>query len=291
MHLDKYALPFWQAPGEGAPSGDSAPSDPAAVVSEPAEPTPPPTEGAPAEHKDVPAWALKRIAEESNKRRQAEQRAENEARARSDAEALAQRLQANHKPGDPAPAPSPPQPQRTNADPNRQAEINAAAAQQRFYEDTLEVRNRGLSQFGAGFVDALAKLEAVEATNDDFIADVLGADKANAHVILETLSKDLEKAGSLAKMNSRQRIAEIVRMTMASKPAAAPTPTPAAPASALAAAPAATPAKGVSKAPAPAPSLAATTTKPPVDWRSDEASDEEFTTGFNETMAKRRAVR
>ena len=84
MHLDKYRFPLWQVAGEGG--GDSAKAasvDPSVVAA--VDPVITPAESAPvAEHpdKDVPAWALKRIAEESNKRRQAEQRAETEARAR-----------------------------------------------------------------------------------------------------------------------------------------------------------------------------------------------------------------
>jgi hypothetical protein len=248
--------------------GDPAPTppvieavDPPSSV-QPTEPVEPPPAADPP--KQTP-WFLKRIAEESAAK-QAEKTAREAAERRAaDAEAMIERLRTQ-----PPTSQQPPIPTRTDDPKVRQAEINAAAAQQRLYEDSADVRNRGLAQFGEGFTQALGVLNAVGATNDEFVTDVLAVDKANAHVLLEKLAKEPEKAASLATMPSRQRIAELTRMSIATnteKPAPAV-------------------GKGISKAPAPAPKIEPSASNV-VDWRVDSTSDEDFDRGFREMMAKR----
>jgi hypothetical protein len=127
-------------------------------------------------------------------------------------------------------------------------------------------------------MESLSVLQAVGAITDDFVSDVLAVDKFNAHKLFDSIAKDPEKAAALAGMSSRQRIAEITRMSLGSqKTETSP-------------APAATPAKTVSKAPAPATRVvtAAATTLPKY---SDKISDEEFTAQFNARMKERRASR
>ncbi len=272
--LQKYVVPVYSPPDE-AVSSDAAPPGPV-VVADPAAAAPAADDAAPdpALEPTKPAkepWFLKRIAEESAARRAETDRATAAERRAAVAEELATRLQ-QAKPA----ADSPPVPPSAPRD-DRQAEIRAEAARQRFYEDTVDIRNKGIAQFGASFVEALNILGAVGLTSDESVADVIGVDRANAHVILEKLAKDPERAATLAQMSSRQRIAELTRMTMPAPAAVAdpkPAPSP----------------KSVSKAPAPAPIVQPSAVKV-VDGYSDAASDEEFTAKFNERAKARFALR
>jgi hypothetical protein len=269
--LSKYLPRFENEGASGAlvadPVADA--SDPAAapVVPEPVDPAP-----EPATAPGKSPWYLSRIAEEAAARRQADERAAASERRASEAEALAQRLSKGVT--DPVPA------REATPTDNRQAEIRAEAERQRFYEDTVEVRNRGIAQYGASFGETLNILGAVGATNDDFIKDVFAVDKADAHGLLKRIAADPEKAASLAQLNSRQRIAELTRMSLTDAPKSDP-------------APAATPApatRGVSKAPAPAPRIEPTATKS-ADWWNDETSDADFSKGFDANLKARMARR
>ncbi len=270
-------LPLFQAPD--APAGDAI--DPAAPPVDPALSADPPSDPPnPDIQLDPPApepkidgrkdpWFLKRIADESARARAAEQRA-------SDAEALAARLQASGNPpvADPPRVPNLP-PEDFNAS------VRAEAQRMRLSEDSTAVRDAGLKEFGAEFGQSLGILTAVGATSDDMVLDLIAVDKANAHKILASLAKDPEKAASLVGMDSRRRIAELTRMADAITAPTSSTPAPK---------PGATPPKQVSRAPNPAPPVDPSASKT-VDWRTDDASDEEFDRGFKETMAKRSARR
>ena len=228
--------------------------------------------------KEVPAWALTRISKEANERRAAEERATAAERRANEAEALAARLAATAPKGDAAPLP----PARTESDSDRQAAIRAEAQNQRFYEDTVEVRNRGMAANGQAFTEALNVLGALGFTSsNEAVADVIAAaGKDNAHQMLIDLAKDPEKAVALTNMTPRQRIAELTRMSIAKPVEQA--------ASAVAAAVAAP--KTVSKAPAPAPAVQTSATKVK-DAYSDDMDDDEFTACWKERMEKRSARR
>ena len=219
-------------------------------------------------------WYLERISQESARAQDAAAKLAAAERRAADAEALAERLRAGND------QPQRQEPQQRAPETDRQAEINRAASAQRLAEDSMEVRNRGISEYGASFVESLGILQAVGAVTDDFVADVLAVDKSNAHKIFDQIAKDPERAATLAAMSSRQRIAELTRMSVASTaPKVEPAPTTAT-----------TPSKTVSKAPAPAPRIEPAASQI-VDWRSDKASDAEFDAGFNEMMKKRTARR
>lgn len=228
------------------------------------EPPPPPAK------KEAPAWVFKRISEESGKAQEALRRAEEAERRAIAAEAIAARLQS----GQPAP--------QTTQQPNPQIDpalVRAEAERIRFSEDVGEIRSRGFAEFGTSFNDTIAALGALGAATPEFVSDVLAIDKANAHKLFKTLAEDGEKAVALAGMTSRQRIAELTRMSIASTKAAEPTP------KAQDA-----PARQVSKAPAPPPPVTPSTTKT-LPVYSDELSDDDFTRQFNERQAARRGRR
>lgn len=250
--------------------------DPAVVAAIPAADPEPPVDPDPqgdpppaADHgnKGKKPWFLDRISEEASARRAAEERATN-------AETLLQRLQ-NGKP-DPA-APVVP----TVAPQDFQTAVRSEAARIKLSEDSTAIRDNGLKEFGSAFTDSLNILSAVGATADDVVLDLIAVDKANAHKILATLAKDPEKAAALAGMDPRRRTAELTRMSMSALAPAADPAVPPKPA---------VPAKQVSRAPAPPPPVDPNASKV-TDWRSDEASDDEFDRGFKETMAKRSARR
>ena len=253
-----------------AAENDAAAAAAAAATNEPTadalapDPAPPPPV-----KKEAPAWAFKRISEESAKAQQAIERAQEAERRAAAAEALAARLQSGQS------VPHDPQPQNNQIDP---ALIRAEAERIRFSEDVNDLRSKGYAEFGTSFNDTIAALGALGAATPEFVSDVLAIDKANAHKIFKTLAEDGERAVALAGMTSRQRIAELARMTIPTKAAE---PAPKAPAA---------PARQVSAAPAPAPAVVPTTTKT-LPAYSDELSDAEFTRQFNERQAARRAKR
>lgn len=244
----------------------TAPLDPAAVVPEPTpepapEPSPEPVPEPQHGNAGKQPWFVKAI---SDRDAELEQTRRELAAARE----LAERLQAGDT------KTSPPDNQRSQqVDPEL---VRREAQRQRFLEDVNDLKSKGLGQFGQAFNETINTLTATGAATDDFVADVMAVDKANAHILLATIAKDPERAVALAQMNSRQRIAELTRMTMA--PASTndnkTTPT--------------TPKTTVSRAPAPPPPLNPGGKKA-VDWRADDASDDEFDAGFREMMERRHA--
>lgn len=243
-------------------AGDTSALQPDPAAADPApepEPAPPePVAPAKPEPRMVPLRVMQeRIGEESAKRQLEADRAAAAERRAADAEEMIRRLQAD---------PAAPKAQVAPAAPHGQSpdDFNSAvqreAAMQRMNEDTVAVRNAGLAAF-SDFNDSLAMLTAIGLTKDaEIILDIFAVDKANAHVLLDKLAKDPERAAALVTMNPRHRIAELTRMTTlaeAAKPAAAVEPKPA----------------PISRAPAPRPSIAPQAAAPEVDPRTPEGND------------------
>lgn len=283
----KFNAALRDVPNEGAPGGDVVPPvvaiDPAIEAELPVEEAAPEPEPAPAPApRTVPLnTMLERVSREQRRAQTAEERAEVAERRAQEAEALAQRLQTG---GDRTAVPPAPAPRNGNA-PDFTTAVQQEAAKQRLYEDSAEIMNKATVQFGPAFQESLAVLRAVGAVSDDFVSDVIAVDKANAHVIFDKIAKDPERAVALAGMDSRKRTAELTRISMAvaaeNKPAADVKPIePVKP----------TATKQVSRAPSPPPPVDPSTSKV-IDWRSDAASDAEFSRGFDEHRSKRAAHR
>ena len=173
-------------------------------------------------------------------------------------------------------------PQLDPNDPGYRAAVKRDAEAQRFYENTLEVKNRGLTEYGQGFnqtLNILGSLATDAPTFNAFISDVLVVDKDKAHEILTEIARDPERAVVLCDMNSGQRIRELTKMSLAkdSKPVAEVEVKPAAKAA---------PAKTVSKAPAPPPPLASGGTKTLAKY-ADELTDAEFKQQVIESWGRR----
>lgn len=219
---------------------------------------------------------LDRLSEVQRKREESDNRATAAERRATDAEALAARLQSGNNTL-PVQRTSPTE---QNVD---MALVQQEAARLRMGETRQQIIRDGYATFGGAKFDEDARiLSAVGCVGDDFIADVVAVDRANAHKTLATLAAEPETAAHLAGLDSRSRIAELTRMTMAKAEPKIDNPI-------VPIVPKVAP-KAVSKAPAPAPVVDPSASKI-VDWRADEASDEDFTKGFNETMAKRAARR
>lgn len=250
-----------------AAASDPAPEPQPAPAPEPvADPPPAAAALTPAPERVIPAKTFERVvAEVREDKRQATARAEAAERRASEYQAIIERLQSGNP--DPA-APPAARPASSAAAPAAGTQefdsaVQAAAAKQRLYDDTLVVRATGQEKF-PDFNQSLGILTAIGATNDDFVSDVLAVDKSGAHIIFDKLAKDPEKAASLVTMDSRRRIAELTRMSVAPQNE----PAPAAPA-----APAASAAPAVSRAPAPAPRLAPVAQTQEVDPTTPDGND------------------
>lgn len=249
------------------PPADDVP--PAPVAGDPPEPVIEPPAPEPPKPTKQP-WYLERLAEESGKvAREREAREAAERRA-NDAEALAARLQA-----DPA-APKPttqPQRQPTAQDPDFQAAVRRQASMDRLAEDSVTVLQKGNAEF-PDFAQTRTTLNAVGALNDEFVADILAVDKDNAHILLDKLAKDPERAVQLTQMDTRRRIAELTRMSAAIAPKAE------APKAPLAPAP-------VSRAPKPAPALAPVGGDDDAAPLGDDVDDATWSANWDRTHKKR----
>jgi hypothetical protein len=266
--LRKYFVPVFQAPDV-----PGANSDPPVVVPDPAVNPEPPLEPVAPAAKMVPVDVMVReITPLRAKVRETEAELATSRRTIAEQNELLSRLQ---KPGEQQQPPARQSVQQPQPD-----DVDRRAAELVFRRDAQQVSETGLAKYGQGWVDAVNALNAYGVNSDDFVSSVIEIDRGKAHEIMHAIAQDGEKAIALANMSRARRIAEITRMAMA--PAAQKTEpvTPAAPV---------VPAKTVSKAPAPPPPVDPSGSKVK-DWRSDDASDDEFTAGFNETMAKR-AVR
>lgn len=216
---------------------------------------------------------LHRVGEETNKRRAAEERANAAQREASEYKALLDRLQKGDKGQDQQPAPQP-GPQYNRDD------VRAEAAMMLFQQDTNAVKNAGMADF-PDFTSNLTVLNAVGATDDVFVMDLLAVDKANAHMILHWLAQDenIERAASLAGMDSRSRIAELTRISdkMSTKKAA------------VDAAEPPKPAPKISGAPKPRPALDGLSPAEEGEEYSDKLSDDQWSRNWNKKFAKKTA--
>lgn len=280
--LRKYLVPVYQAadpPGDAPPdpvlSADPPPADPPVADDPPADPEP-----APPKH-GLPPSVISQLTDLRGKAREAEERAQRAEREAAEARQLAERLSRGDKGAPPAPTPAPRQPASGDD------EVNRRAAEMVFAQNAQTVSENGVKKFGQGWVDAVNALNAYGVNSVDFVSSVMEIDREHTHEIMHAIAQDGEKAMQLAAMSPARRIAEITRISMnmgATAPKADPkTETPPAPKAPVAP-------KQVSKAPAPPPPVEPSGTKV-VDWRSDDASEEEFDAGFwknQEERAKRR---
>lgn len=210
------------------------------------------------------------IAEAREERRQERTLREAAEQRASDLQAILERMQAGDKTEAPVVKPT-----VTSKDPEFAAAVKAQAARDRLYEDSNAVKLAGESEF-KDFSDSLAKLNDVNVISDEFVSDLIAVDKAGAHRIIDRLAKDLEKATSLANMDSRRRIVELTRMAEAPKtepkPVEAPKP-------------------AISKAPAPKPAISPLAAAPEIDPTTAEGnekmSDRQFEQWYKSKYQKR----
>jgi len=267
----KLPAPVWQEPDEAGtpapvdPPADAPVVDPVEAVETPVDPPEPPQE------QRVPISVVTGLRAKSREQEAEIARLSREA---NDAKALAERL-ANGNNQPPAP------PTSDDADVDRRADFKL------FLRDVETMRGDGLRDFGPAFNDTIRILNAVGADDNSFVSQVMAVDRANAHKLLTEIAKEPERAIALVQMDPTRRIAELTRISMAT----AKTPvTPASTSPTTSPPVSKTTPKTVSKAPPPAPPVEPSASKV-VDWRTDDASDDDFTAGFQEMMKRRSAKR
>lgn len=255
-------------------ASDPPPADPPATPADsPSDPPAPPPRMIPA---DV---LVREVTPLRAKIRESDAALDETRRQLAEARQLIERFQRNGNGSDPATHPAPPQ--RHTEPTYTQADIDRRALELNFQRDAAHVSEAGLRSYGAQWRDAINIMESFGLNSADFvqsIMDVTGREKA--HEVVHAIAAEPERAASLSSMTPARRIAEITRMsermTAKSSPAAKDAP---------AAAPTA-PAKNVSSAPAPAPRVQPSAGHV-TDWRSDKASDEDFSRGWEERYGKR----
>jgi hypothetical protein len=244
-------------------------------------PTPPaeaPSEPAPQGPRMVPVDVLVReVTPLRAKNRELESALDEHRRRLTAAEDLVKQFQQRNANGDTATTAAP----RPTEQGYSQQDIDRRAAELNFQRDASAVSEAGNRAYGQRWADSINILGSFNLNTADFISavmDVAGRDKT--HEIVNEIAQNPETAATLASMNPTRRIAELTRMAERMTTKAAP------PATSVPVAPAAAPAKTVSKAPPPAPSVTANAGQV-VDWRSDKASDEDFSKGWNERYLRR----
>jgi hypothetical protein len=269
----------YQAPDSNA-AADDTPPDPPAGDPAPADDgggdPPAPAGGEPTHgNKGGTPWFMKRISDVTERARTAEERAATAERKAADATALAERLQrGTDTNAPPAPRAEPPQ--------DIDGLVNQRVAQ-RHYQDTVNhIIARGNNAFGRSeFTEASNTLGAIAGEHaPDLVNAIHAVDPDKAHELLFNLGKDPERTAELVGMDPARRIVELTRMSMTAAPAVDPKTPPKPPVP---------PVKG-SRAPAPPPPIDNSASKVK-DWRSDDASDEEFDAGYFDParLAKRAA--
>lgn len=197
------ALEPTTAPIQETAEGTTVPETAVLEVSENSGPPESQEDAAPKVHglKGKTPWYMERINEETNKRRQTEERLVQAERERQEAKLLLDRLQGDGKETS----------KSIIAEPDIDALVDARAEQKLFNQDCNAVAERGSLDI-EGFNDKLGILRSIGVINDDFLKDIFAVDKAGAHKILDHLSQDQEKANLMTRMESRKRIAELTRI-------------------------------------------------------------------------------
>lgn len=164
--------------------------------------------------------------------------------------------------------------------------IEAKALELDRQRNAQRIDGRGREAYGSqDWESACSLMGALGLNNLDFVAtvsDIAGSD--HTHAVFHAIANDPERAQRIAKMPIARRIVEIGKIadtvTDPSKQTPQPTPTNTQQQQRA-------PARRVSQAPDPAPRAQTGTRGPEKPWYSDDVTDEEFSRGFEEHMAKR----
>ncbi len=248
------------------PVPEPVPTEPVVEATPEPEPTPPPNKPV-----MVPVAV---VADLREKKRGLESTLEQRDKELAEARAMLERMQRGDKPGEPQQTYAPPRAVPQQQQPTDDVERAAAALV--VNRDIARVNDTGMRAYAGQWNDTVSALTAFGVNTPDFLVDVIEIDPANAHKIMHDIAQDGERAVALANMSKARRIAEIAKMTMSAEPVRAPDGK---------FAPKELP-KQVSKAPAPPPPVTPSASKE-IDWRTDDASDEDFSRGFDEMMKKR----
>lgn len=194
---------------------------------------------------------------------------------------MLQRMQARGTEGDQTPPPVQHQPAQQ---PVQADEVRRLAVELNFQEAAQTISQTGLQTYGTAWGDSVNLLTSLNLNSPDLVGSVMeivGRDRT--HEIMHAIAQDPEKAAQLSGLSPARRLAEITRIAeKMTKPAGGAAQTQADPAK--------PPARTVSKAPNPPPPVQATNKQDKPRYH-DSLSEEEFTTQFNESMARRSARR
>jgi hypothetical protein len=91
--------------------------------------------------------------------------------------------------------------------------VEQAAAQRELAKAAQDVCDAGVKDY-EDFQESLNIMAAIGVTSVDFAADLVAVDKANAHKIIHQLAQTPELSKRFAAMSSRQRVAELTKMSL-----------------------------------------------------------------------------
>jgi hypothetical protein len=274
-YLDKYIIPLLEtADPPAAPIIDQ----PDSQLVEP-QPVAPEQEPATTAKSKIPDSVISEFTALRQQRRDLTAELEKARREAADARAIVERLQRSSDNSTAFPTPQASASQGAGND----AEVDRRAEYKLFVRDVESMKQNWIHEFGPSFTEDMRVIVASGADDDGFIQSVMAVDREKAHEILHAIAQDAGRAVSLVRLPPAQRIAELTRISMAMATKSK-TEQPIAPAVAATVAPST--AKQHSKAPPPPPIVEPGATKV-VDWRSDDASDEEFHRGYDENQKNR----
>ena len=258
-----------EKPSEGDAVAGKPTVDPAVPVaaSSDVEPVKPPR---------ADKWAIDEITALRAKNREIAAEAANAAQLKAERDhwkALAEQVAAPT--ATPAAPPAKPVPQAGTDE--FQTAVKAEAARLSFLKECEDIAAVGSQSF-KDWAETIGIINAIGASSDDFLQDVIAADRANAPALLHELANDPTMARRLVGMDARNRVGALAKMAVkletAAKPAAATNGA------------AVTPPKPLSRAPAPMAKLdAGATNTPDTDLYSDNTPDAAWSKAFDKKFA------
>ncbi len=171
--------------------------------------------GAAKRRANAPKWAMEEIANQRARVREKEEALAAKDREIENLRQMAERAGSGAADTKGGAAPGTPRRTEFGSKDEFDRAVREEAAQREFAKATQDIFDAGLAAYSDDFNDALKVTNGLGVTSDnEFVADLVAVDKPNAHKIINELSQTPEVAKRLLAMSSRQRVAELTKMSL-----------------------------------------------------------------------------